>query len=121
MPEAVIFQIGNHMSAQMIGFQIRNDPQHRGFSAKNVDFQIENERLQNSIYYLKIDHRKFGKVQIETELLQKKLSKQLMQMGYTRTHGRTEGRTITNFERTDLKPPRVARGTMEGNSLLLEW
>ena len=73
-PEAVIFQIGNRMSARMIDFQMENWPQHRGFSAKNVDFQMENERLQNADLRFKIDHRKFGKVQIESRLLQKKLS-----------------------------------------------
>ena len=74
-PEAVIFQIGNRMSARMIDFQIENGPQHRGFSAKNVDFQMGNERLKNSEHRFKIDHRDFEKVQIESRLLQKKLSK----------------------------------------------
>ena len=59
----------------MIDFQMENGPRHRDFSAENVDFQMENERLKNSEHRFKIDHRKFEKVQNESRLLQKKLSK----------------------------------------------
>ena len=85
---------------------MENGPQNRGFSVKNIDFQLGNERLKTFEHLFKIDHRNFQMCHFETGLLQKKVVN-VAKGNWVQDDARTD---IYDFStHTDLKSPRAKK------------
>ena len=73
-----------------------------------VHFQIRKVVILTRIYSLEMDDWNFQMIDFEAMLFEKKLSKMLSEIGYRRTHPRTDNYDFSTHP--ELKPPRFARG-----------